>query len=219
MCNYYLYLGIIIDIVPLIAVLRRVLNFRPGIIGTFQGWLIVTTSAVMILVYGYLAYHLFSRFQTISTKTNCDDQKVSQNIFYVDQKMNTAFCICIVAAFIRCSSLKAVGFLLPKHIDWVHKIGQYWLVSNSWINPLLYFWKSHLSRKTQKMPNKPMEMIKWAFQIDTESVRSTPLTSPALAAKGRGPFSVSKTSIPISTPGSSAQNSVGSQVDESFRLR
>ena len=55
-------------IVPLIALLRRVIQFPKGLIGVFQGWLIFITVAVMILVYGYLSYYLFNRFQLLVSK-------------------------------------------------------------------------------------------------------------------------------------------------------
>ena len=189
--------------IALIVLLPFAMNLPPAKIGTFQAWLIFTTAAAMILVYGYLAYYLFSRYQRILAKGNCCYQ--GKTISYHDQKRDINFCICIVVAFILCCFPSAVAWLLPQSVTLLDAIGKELLVSNSFINPILYLWKSHLSKK-EKLPVQPMGMIKWAFEIDNESKRSTPQTLHVnfYAETGKSP---SKSSTPASTPSSSRRNS------------
>ena len=177
--------------------------------GAYIGWSIFVAAAVMILVYGYLAYYLFNRFETKSSKGGSDRR--SKTISYVDQKRDTIFCICIVVTFIFCSFPVGVGWLLPKGIspltwDLVNLFGSYLLICNSFINPIIYFWKSHLSRK-EKMPDRPLEMIKWALETGTDLRAPTPQML-HLVVDAKAANSVSKPSTPVSTPVSSNRNSL-----------
>ena len=195
-----------LSVIALLRLLPTALKQSKAKIGVYQGWLIFITAGVMILVYGYLAYYLFNRFQTKSSTGNTD--KRNTEISYVDQKRDTIFCICIVAAFIVCSFLAAVGWLLPNSVnpvtrDLVNVIGQSLLVTNSFINPILYFWKSHLSRKGT-MPARPLEMIKWALETGTDSRPPNPQTL-HLGVDAKAANSLSKTSTPVSTPFSSRE--------------
>ena len=111
--------------------------------GTIFGSLIIFTEVLMLSVYGYLAYFLCKRFQRVSS----DMDESTQINNYNDQKRDTILCIGIAAAFIICSFCAAISWLLPKRIYLLSIIGEYLLAANSVINPLLYFWKSFLSRK------------------------------------------------------------------------
>ena len=189
--------------IVLLAFLPKVFKSSPTKLGSVKGWLIFVTSGVMIFVYGYVAYYLFNGFQIKSSKASSEN--LSKKISYTDQKRDTIFCIGIVAAFILCSFLAAVGWLLPKRVDLVNVIGEFLLVSNSFINPILYFWKSHLSRKV-KIPARPLEMIKWALDTGTDSKPSTPQVS-HLSIDFKAGKSLSTTSTPASTPLTSRRNS------------
>ena len=196
-------------VIALLAFVPRVLTLPKAKIQRYLGWFIIVTATVMILVYGYLAYTLLNGFQTKLSKGSSNE--TSKKISYADQKRDTIFCICIVAAFTLCSFLSAVGWLLPKGVDRKAKdltktIGLFLLVSNSFINPILYFWKSHLSRKG-KMPTRPLEMIKWALEAGTDSKPPTPQVS-NINADTKAAISLSKSSTPVSTPLSSRRNSL-----------
>ena len=198
-----------LTVIALLAFLPRLLTLPKEKIQPYLGWLIFVTATVMILVYGYLGYTLFNGFQTKLSKGGSDE--TSKKNLYADQKRDTIFYICIVAAFTLCSFLSATGWLLPKGVDrkakdLVNTIGLFLLVSNSFINPILYFWKSHLSRKG-RMPTRPLEMIKWALEAGTDSKPPTPQVS-NINADTKAAISLSKTSIPVSTPLSSRQNSL-----------
>ena len=55
----------------------------------FQSFFILKTSVVMIIVYGYLAYHLFNRYQSNLPTVKTDDQ--SRRISYNDKRRDTLF--------------------------------------------------------------------------------------------------------------------------------
>ena len=112
------------------------------------GWLIIANEVVIVCVYGYLAYFLSNRFHLTFSRMNVEGQTLSKNL-YSYQKRETIFCIGIAAAFIFCSLLAAIGLLLKRKVDLFSTIGEYLLIINSLVNPVLYFWKSYLSRKKQ----------------------------------------------------------------------
>ena len=171
-----------LTLIALLRLLPLVLKRPTGSVartGVLQGCIIFVSDGVMILVYGYLSYYLFNRSKTKLLTANSDER--SKEISYAKQKRDTVFCICIAAAFIICSLVAAVGWLLPRSVnpmtwDLVNVTGKSLLVSNSFINPILYFWKSHLSRKG-KMPARPLEMIKWALEPGTDPKPPTSQTN------------------------------------------
>ena len=166
------------------SVTITILVSQPNILDTraarsvlmFKGWFIFIVSATMVCVYGYLAYFLSHRFKTSFTVVNCENQTTIKKYWYHEKRKETIFCLSTAVAFFLCSSLSAVGWLLPNQIDLVCTIGEYLLVSNSSINPILYFWKTHISRKG-KMPKQPIEAIRWAFRTESGSRTCTPKAS------------------------------------------
>ena len=176
--------------------------------GELQSWLIFVTSAIMVFVYGYLAYFLFTRCQKNLSAANMHEQ--SKTKLYSDQKRDTIFCIGIATAFILCSLLAAIGWQLPKQMstttNWVNSIAEFLLAFNSVLNPILYFWKSHLSRKGE-MPSQPLQVIKWALQAESRSrpgtppTASTPLSTPLQVRKNPPKTLLEQSNESLSTSG------------------
>ena len=125
----------------------------------FQAYFILVTFFVMITVHGYLAYYLWKRYELkLSANKNVGE---SHKISNWDRKRDTIFSILIAAAFLVCSLPAVIAWLWKSSPEILFKPMKWMIVLNAVIDPILYFWKSHLKRKG-RMPDKPKQAEKSA---------------------------------------------------------
>ena len=166
---------------------------RVALFGTITGWLIVVTIVVMILAYGYLAYFLFNRFQKTFPNSNGQDQ--AGTVSYNSQLRDTIFCIGVAVSFILCVLPAAICGLLSTRIVLVTVIGEHFIAVNSLINPILYFWRSHLSR--QRTISSRTQTMKWHFREESKrTAASTQTKQLSIGSKVTCPKSSSTTNTP-----------------------
>ena len=147
-----------ISIMTFWAILPHVIKLKPKHrSGFFQGIIIFITGGAMLIVYGFLGRYLaIVRKRTVRVSPA---QNNSRKLSVKENTRDTMFYTCIAIAFILCSSTAGIGWLLPRRVELVNLIGQYLLVLNSSINPILYFWRSHFSRKDQRS-RQPVTTVK-----------------------------------------------------------
>ena len=134
----------------------------------------------MIIVYGYLAYYLFNRYQSNLPTLKTGDQ--SSRISYNGKRRNTLFSISIAVSYTACSVPAAVGWLMQEYRVLL-KASKWVLAMNSAINPILYFWKSYLTKKTTKS-DEPKKAIRLFDKGQTASESKTPETSRSRIGNG-----------------------------------